>query len=269
MSKRQLILKRPLAVFDIESTGTSPRSDRIVEIAIVKLPQKGKPISRVWRLNPQVPIPQEATLIHGISDADVANCPSFSDVAKDIFEFLENCDLCGYNAIRFDIPLLIEEFARANMKFDVDDRFLVDPQRIFHKREPRDLTAALAYYCGEMHFAAHGAESDAMATVRVLEAQFQKYSDLPGNIAELHEYCNPREPNWVDKTGKLKWADNNIVLNFGKRKGESLAQLIKNEPSFIKWILNGDFPSDMREIVKNATENKWPEKNKDLPSSSD
>lgn len=257
---QRLILDRPLAVFDIESTGTSPRADRIIEIAVVKLLPGNKRITKVWRLNPQMPIPPESTQIHGITDADVADCPVFTEVATDIHAFLENCDLCGYNAIRFDIPMLIEEFIRADIVFNTDELRLIDAQRIFHRREPRDLTAALAYYCGEMHFDAHGAEADAEATLRVLEAQLQKYSDLPSDLNELHEYCNPKDPNWVDKTGKLKWTNGHVVINFGKRKGELIEDLIKTDPSFIKWILNSDFPADTREIIKNSMNNIWPQK---------
>lgn len=251
-------LDRPLAVFDIEATGINVRTDRIVEIAIVKLMPKGKRESFVFRVNPGIPIPPEATKIHGITDADVADLPRFAAIAKQLNEILEGCDLGGYNLIHFDIPVLIEEFLRANIKFDIDNRRILDAQRIFHKREPRDLTAALAFYCGEMHLDAHGAEADVLATIRVMEGEFEKYQDLPRDMDELDKYCNPRDPSWVDRMGRLKWLKGEIVLNFGKKKDTSLRSLIEDDPNFIKWMLKSDFPRDMQEIIKNATEGRWP-----------
>jgi len=251
-------LDRPLAVLDIESTGTSPRADRIVELAIVTLmPDLSRP-NRTFRINPQIPIPPEATAIHGIRDQDVASCPTFPEVAPQVKTALEGCDLAGYNIVRYDLLLLAEEFLRADMRFDVGGRRIVDAQRIFHRREPRDLTAALAYYCGEMHLGAHGAEADVRATIRVLEGQFQRYADLPRNMDELDAYCNPRDPNWVDRTGRLRWSNGQVALNFGKKKGETLRGLIENDPGFIHWLLRSDFPIDFRDIVENAQHGKWP-----------
>jgi len=251
-------LNRPLAIFDIEATGINVRTDRIVELAIVRLKPDSTRDSHVFRVNPGIPIPPEATNIHGISDADVAGLPIFKSVAPQVFAILEGCDLGGYNLIHFDIPLLIEEFLRSDIKFDIEGRRIVDAQRIFHKKEPRDLTAALAFYCGEMHFDAHGAESDALATVRVFEGQFERYRDLPRDLNELDKFCNPRAPDWVDRTGRLKWVNNEIVLNFGKKKDQPLRNLIEEDPSFIKWLLRSEFPRDMQEIVKNAMDGKWP-----------
>lgn len=253
-------LDQPLAVLDIEATGTAPRSDRIVELAIVKLMPDGTRSTHTFRVNPEMPIPPEALKIHGISDSDVAGCPTFSEIAPEVLRLLEGCDLAGYNVIRFDIPMLIEEFLRVDTQFDISGRRIIDVQRIFHKREPRDLSSALKFYCGEMHLDAHGAKADALATIRVLEGQFERYRDLPRDIGELDKFCNPREPDWVDRTGRLKWVNNEIVLNFGKRKGESLRSLIQNDAGFVKWILKSDFPRDTQEIVRNAVEGKWPEK---------
>jgi DNA polymerase III subunit epsilon len=251
-------LERPLAIMDIEATGINPRIDRIIDLAIVKLMPDGKRSVRTFRINPGIPIPPETTKIHGIRDSDVADSPSFGLLAPEILDLLKGCDLGGYNLIRFDIPMLVEEFLRNNIKFDIEGRKIIDAQRIFHKREPRDLSAALVYYCGEMHFDAHGAESDALATLRVFEGQFKRYPDLPREIDVLDQYCNPREPDWVDRTGKLKWQNGEIVLNFSRKKGESLKNLIQNDPGFIKWIMRGDFPQDMQEIVQNALQGKWP-----------
>lgn len=249
-------LDRPLAVLDIESTGINPRTDRIVELAIVKLlPDNGREI-HTWRFNPEMPIPPEVTAIHHISDADVANCPTFRALAPRIYILLDGCDLGGYNIGRFDLPMLTEEFLRASIHFSGDGRRVVDAQRIFHRREPRDLTAALAFYCHETHFDAHGAEADALATVRVLEGQFERYADLPRTVAELDAYCTLRDPMWADREGRLKNDKGEILINFGKKKGESLYALARHDPGFLKWILRGDFPSDTKEIVQRALEGK-------------
>lgn len=252
-------LDRPLAVFDIESTGTSPRADRIVELAVTKVMPDGSRQSQTWRINPEIPIPPEASAVHGIRDEDVADCPTFKQAAEDILRAFEGCDLCGYNHSRFDIPMLIEEFSRVGLRFETDGRRIIDVQRIFHRREPRDLTAALAFYCGEMHLDAHGADADVAATLRVLEGQFDRYADLPTDMDALHEYCNPRDPSWVDNAGRLRWTQGDVVLNFSTKKGQKLQDLIRNDPGFIKWMLRADFPRDTKEIIENAVAGKWPE----------
>jgi DNA polymerase-3 subunit epsilon len=245
-------LDRPLAIFDIEATGTNIRTDRIVELAVVKiLPAEGKEV-HVFRVNPEMPIPAEAAAIHGITDADVAHCPPFKAVAPKIFRLFDGCDLGGYNVLRYDIPLLQEEFTRASLNFTLEGRRVLDAQRIFHRKEPRDLTAALSFYCGEMHVDAHGAEADALATLRVIEGQFARYPDLPQTMEDLDAYCNPRDASWVDREGRLKIENGEIVLNFGKKKGESLKALARNDPGFLKWMLKGDFPSDTKEHVRKA-----------------
>ncbi|MBN2302681.1 MAG: 3'-5' exonuclease [Lentisphaerae bacterium] len=260
MLKLKLKLHRPLAVFDIEATGISPRADRIVELAVVKLMPDNKRRTYHWLVNPGMPIPKDATAVHKISDADVANAPRFSDIAADIMAVFEDCDLCGYNILRFDIPMLTEEFLRSGMDFKLDDRRVIDPQRIYHQREPRDLSAALAFYCNELHIGAHGAEADVLATIRVLEGQYGKYQDLPTDINVLNDYCNPKDPSWADRTGKLKWVNNEICLNFGRKKGELLRNIVRDDPNFVKWLLRSDFPRDTREIVANAADGKWPTK---------
>ena len=253
-SRPGLSLKRPLAVFDIEATGLNARSDRIVEICIVKLMPNGEKKVHTFRVNPEVPIPAEATEVHGITDADVAGCPAFDQIAPELLRLLENCDLGGYNAVNFDIPMLVEEFLRAKIKFNADERRVVDAQRIFHKKEPRDLSAAMVFFCNETHDDAHGAQADAIATVKVLEAQLVKYADLPRTVEELDEFCNPRDPSWADRNGRLRWVGDEIVVNFGQKKGIPLTVLAKTDSGYLKWIIRGDFPRDTQEIVRNVLE---------------
>lgn len=248
-------LDRPLVVFDIESTGTSPRKDRIVELAAVKVTVEGEEISKCWLLNPTVHIPEETTAIHGISDDDVKDCPTFAERAAEIFEFFRDADLSGYNADRFDIPCLEEEFARVGINFGSSSRRHVDVQRIFHKKEPRDLTAAVRYYCGRPHEGAHGAEADTAATLDVLKAQLGKYGDLPRSVAELDEYLVPHDPLNADRMGMLRWKNGELTVNFGKKKGEALKQLMLKEPSYLRWIVNGDFDAEVRMIVRDLMEN--------------
>ncbi|MBO7308825.1 MAG: 3'-5' exonuclease [Kiritimatiellae bacterium] len=245
-----LKLVRPLVVFDIESTGVSPRKDRIIELAAIKLMPDGEEIPKCWLMNPSVPIPPETTAIHGISDEIVKDCPTFADKAEEIFEFFRGCDLSGFNADRFDIPCLEEEFARVGMAFAPSARKHVDVQRIYHKKEPRDLSAAVRFYLGRNHDGAHGAEADTRATLEVLKAQMAKYSDLPATVDEMDEYLVPHDPMNADRAGTLRWKDGELTINFGKKKGESLKKLLLNEPNYLKWILKGDFDTEVRMIIK-------------------
>ncbi len=249
---------RPIAFFDIESTGTNVRSDRIIDLAIVKLLANGKREEHTFRVNPERPIPAEASAVHGIYDKDVQGCPTFKQIAPTVAAAFEGCDLGGYNILRFDIPMLCEEFTRAGAPFVVEGRRVVDPQRIFHQREPRDLTAALRFYCGEMHLGAHGALDDVLATIQVLEGQFKKYGDLPQEIEALNEYCNPRDPTWADQSGKLKWVAGELTINFGSKQGVKLRDLAQKDPGYLRWILEKSFPRDTTEIVGNALKGKYP-----------
>ena len=253
-------LKRPLAFIDIESTGINPRQDRIIDLAVVKLMPDGSQQARVFRCNPGIPIPAAAEAIHHISEADIADCPLFAQIAGQVHEALQGCDLAGFGIARFDIPMLTEEFARAGLKFPADDCRVVDAQRIFHKKEPRDLTAALAFYCGAEHAGAHGAEADARATVQVLEAQMGRYTDLPQTVEGLDAFCAiARDPDWVDRSGKLKWVNGEVVINFGvQHAGRKLRELAQNNAGFLKWILKSDFPGETKRIVAEALEGKFP-----------
>ncbi len=250
---------RPLAVFDIESTGLNRKLDRIIDLAIVKLMPDGSREERVYRVNPEMPIPAGSSEIHGIFDDDVKDSPTFQEVAEDVVSFLEGADLGGFNLISYDIPMLEEEFKRVGVAFSCEGRRVVDAQRIFHKKEPRTLTAALRFYCDTEHTDAHGALADVDATIAVLEGQMQKYDDLPDSVEGLHEYCNPTDPNWLDRTGLLKWdADGNVLINFGQNRGRSLKEMMTTNINFLQWILKKDFPDDTKEILRLALSGTMP-----------
>ena len=250
-----LKLTRPLVVFDIESTGVAPRKDRIIELAAVKLEPDGTEISKCWLLNPTVKIPPETTAIHGITDEIVKDCPTFADKADEIFAFFEGCDLSGFNADRFDIPCLEEEFSRVGKNFAPSSRKHVDVQRIYHKMEPRDLSAAVRFYLGRDHAGAHGAEADAKATLEVLKAQMEKYPSLPQTVDEMDEYLVPHDPLNADRYGMLRWKNGQLTINFGKKKGCSLKKLMIDEPNYLRWIIRGEFETEVKAIVRDLMEN--------------
>ncbi|MBQ3288475.1 MAG: 3'-5' exonuclease [Kiritimatiellae bacterium] len=251
-------MTRPLVVFDIESTGVSPRRDRIIELAAVKVSPDGQEDWRCWLLNPTVPIPPETTLVHGIADEDVKNCPTFAERAREIFDFFAGCDLGGFNSDRFDILCLEEEFARVGLNFAAGSRRRIDVQRIYHRKEPRDLTAAVRFYCGRSHDGAHGAEADARATLEVLKAQLARYDDLPKRVDELDEYLMPHDPLNADRNGCFRWRDGEWTINFGKKRGTPLRQVLLGEPNFLRWMIKGDFETDARMIAADALEGRLP-----------
>ena len=253
-----LKLERPLVFFDLEATGVNPRKDRIVEIALVKFLPDGSRVDLVRRINPEMPIPAEVSRIHGITDADVASCPTFETLAPEFQNFLAGCDLAGYNVLRYDIPMLEEEFLRAKIRFRVDDRRVIDAQRIYHKREPRDLAAAVQFYCHQEHVGAHGAAADTEATIRVFLGQLERYADLTPDVGELARYCDPRKPDWVDRMGRLRWVNGEVAINFGQKRGTPLRQLVEKDPGFVKWMIRSDFPTDVIDIARAALEGKYP-----------
>ena len=252
--KLEMKLDRPLVVFDIESTGVNARQDRIIELAAIRVEPDGTETEKCWLLNPGVPIPPETTAIHGITDDIVKDCPTFADAAAEIEAFFRDCDLSGFNADRFDIPCLEEEFARTGRNFASGDRRHVDVQRIYHKKEPRDLTAAVKFYCGRDHAGAHGAEADTRATLDVLKAQLAKYPDLPKTTAEMDEYLVPRDPLNADRRGLLRWINGELCVNFGKKKGARLRDLFAHERNWLKWFVKGNFETDARMIVNDLLE---------------
>ena len=250
-----LKLENPLIVFDIESTGLSPRHDRIIELAAIKVMPDGSEIEKSWLLNPTVPIPPETTKIHGITNEIVRNCPTFKDRAEEIFEFFRDCDLSGFNADRFDIPCLEEEFARAGWNFAASSRKHVDVQRIYHRMEPRDLSAAVEFYLGRSHAGAHGAEADTRATLEVLKAQMQKYPTLPQDVPAMDEFLVPHDPLNADRNGMLRWVNGELTINFGRKKGAILRKMLMEDPGYLRWIMKGDFDTEVRMIVKDLFDN--------------
>jgi DNA polymerase-3 subunit epsilon len=261
----RLQLDRPLVVFDLEATGLNKRTDRVVAIALVRYEPSGRIEQVNYLLNPGIPIPEETTAIHGITDADVAGAPSFAEMAEILAGHFGGADLAGYNILGYDIPLLTEEFARASRPFSLEGRRILDAQRIFFRNEPRDLSAALRYYCGDDHANSHDALGDVLATIRVLDGQFRKYPGLPAEMDALNEYCDPRDPAWVDRAGRLKWARSEIVFNFGKFQGQSLRDTVSADPNFITWLLRSDFPDDTKQIVRDAVNGKYPAAPPPLP----
>jgi len=252
----QLALKNPLLFFDIESTGLNVASDRIVEISIVKVSPggPGQPNDvevKTRRINPTIPITPGAQAVHGISDEDVKDCPTFKQVAKSLAQLMEGCDIAGYNSLKFDIPMLAEEFLRAGIDFDFRKRKLVDVQNIFHKKEQRTLKAAYKFYCGQNLDNAHSAEADTMATYEVLEAQLDRYANdeedpLQNDVAYLAKYsCQNR---FVDYAGRIALNDDDEpVFNFGKHKGRRVVDVLAKEPSYYSWMMDGDFTLDTKQ----------------------
>lgn len=250
----KLNLIRPLAFFDLETTGINIGIDRIVEIAILKAMPNGDELVKSWRINPEMPIPLQSSLIHGIYDKDVVNEPTFADLAQEISAFFADSDLAGYNSNKFDIPMLLEEFLRVGLDFDMKDRKFVDVQNIFHQMEQRTLKAAYKFYCGQDLINAHSAEADIRATYQVLLSQLDKYEntefeDKQGNksvpvqndVTALHNFTNMNKP--VDFAGRLVYNDKGeVVFNFGKHKGKTTTQVFDAEPSYYAWMKNGDFP---------------------------
>lgn len=275
----RLRLERPLAFFDLETTGVYPDRDRIVEITIIKLWPDGHDTSFSSLVNPTIPIPAAASEIHGITDAHVLGCrrcetgpyghdgddhdfepwPTFVDLAPVIAGGLKDCDLAGYNIRRFDVPMLVAEFARTGVPFSVEGRRLVDPCSIFFKREPRNLEAALSFYCGGKALdGAHRTVADVEATIEVLAGQIVKYEDMPTTVGELHGYC--KDPNWIDDSGRIVWSAGVAVLNFGANAGKALKDLVADAKGrdYLRWILSKNFPSDTQAIVRAALEGSYP-----------
>ena len=240
-----LQLKKPLAFIDLETTGTNMGTDRIIEIAIVKiLPDGTKNIKRKV-LNPEMPIPQASTDVHGFTNEMVKDAPTFKQVAQELKQMLDGCDIGGYNSNRFDIPLLVEEFLRAGVDFDIKGRKLVDVQKIFHLMEQRTLSAAYKFYCNKTHDAAHSAEADASATYEILLAQMERYPVLGNTVDTLIKAVG--EETIVDFARRFVLENGVEVFNFGKFKGRPVAEVLRIEPQYYDWMMKGDFPQHTKQ----------------------
>ena len=245
----KLNLKNPLVFFDLETTGTNINSDRIVEICYLKVYPNGNEESKTLRINPEMHIPEASSAIHGIYDADVADCPTFKDVAKNIANDIEGCDLAGFNSNRFDIPLLAEEFLRVGVDIDMMKRKFIDVQVIFHKLEQRTLSAAYKFYCDKNLEDAHTAEADTRATYEVLKAQLDRYPDvLENDMKFLADYSSYNKN--VDFAGRIVYNEQGVeVFNFGKYKGMSVAEILKKGIGYFGWLMQGDFTLNTKNVL--------------------
>jgi len=258
-------IDRPIAILDLEATGVAAHRDRIVEISVLKIFPDGRKILRHKRVNPGIPIPPEATDIHGIHDQDVANEPEFKYVASSLAELLDGCDLAGFGIVQYDLPMLRAEFERAGIDFPVEGRRIIDAKSIYHLMEPRNLSAAHLFYCGEPFNAAHSAEADTLATYRVLVQQLKRYPELPHTIDELHRVSNPRQADFIDSEGKLIWRNHEVSFNFGKHKGVPLREVIENDYEYIRWLIAKDFRADLKNVLAAALEGRYPTPRIPLP----
>ena len=244
----KLKLKRPIIFFDLETTGVNTSKDRIVEISMIKIMPDGEEITKTRKINPEMHIPEESTAIHGITDEDVKDCPTFRQVAKSMEQFIRGCDFGGFNSNRFDLPLLVEEFMRAGIEVDLKRRKFVDVQNIFHKKEQRTLIAAYSFYCNKDLNEAHSAEADTRATYEVLLAQLDRYADLDNDVDWLAEYSSRGET--VDFAGRIVYDEHGVeVFGFGKHKGKSVTEIFEKEPSYYNWMMEGDFPLYTKKVI--------------------
>ena len=244
----ELTLKNPLIFFDLETTGVNIAADRIVEISWLKISPSGEEKSQTQLVNPTIPIPPVVTEIHGISDDDVKDKPAFSEIARTLANEFEGCDLAGYNSNKFDIPLLAEEFLRADVDFDMRKRKFIDVQVIFHKMEQRTLSAAYKFYCQKELIDAHSAKADTRATYEILKAQLDRYDELQNDIDQLSAFSTQHKS--ADLAGRIIYNDKDIeVFNFGKYKGKSVEEVLNKDPGYFSWILNGDFPLYTKKVL--------------------
>jgi DNA polymerase III subunit epsilon len=251
----QLNLQRPIAFFDLETTGLNISKDRIIEIAILKIYPDQREERYIKRINPGMPIPKESTEIHGITNADVKDCQPFKSLAKEIHDFIGDSDLAGYNSNKFDIPFLLEELMNSGVEMNMDNRHFIDVQTIFHKMEQRTLSAAYKFYCNCEMENAHSAEADIIATYEVLKAQLQRYPDIQNDMAFLSEFTQGTKNRKIDFVGRLALNDKNEVMyNFGKHAGKTLKEVYLAEPGYHRWILDNEFPRYTKALVKKHTD---------------
>lgn len=243
-----LSLKRPIIFLDLETTGIDPSRDRIVELALIKVMPDGTKETKTRRLNPEMHIPAGASAIHHIYDEDVKDCPTFREVAKSLWAYMEGADLGGFNSNKFDIPILVEEFLRAGIDVNFKKNRFIDVQNIFHRMEQRTLVAAYKFYCDKDLTDAHSAEADTLATYEVLLAQLERYADLQNDVEFLSEFST--RDRSVDYAGRIVYNDKDVeVFNFGKYRGRPVADVFRDEPSYYSWMMNGDFPLYTKKVI--------------------
>ena len=253
-------LVKPLVFFDLESTGLDVKNDRIVQFAFLRVNPDRTRDEWMELVNPGVPIPEEASRVHNITNQMVADKPQFKEFAASVLEFLENCDLAGFNIARFDVPFLQAEMVRAGVPLDLKNVRLVDSQIIYHKNEPRNLSAAYRFYCDGDHIDAHDAMGDVRVTLEILNAQLHKYSSLPKSANALHKYCLSRDSRYVTSDRKFYWQDGEATLSFGKHKGKTLRWLVENEQDYLLWMQNGDFTDESKQVIEEAFRAVFPTK---------
>ena len=241
-------LSRPLVFFDLETTGLNVGKDKIVEISMLKVMPDGEEISRTELINPGIPIPDECSAIHGITDEDVQDKPTFPQIADDLLAFIGDADLAGYNSNKFDVPLLVEEFLRCGRRFDLRNRYLIDVQNIFHKMEPRNLVAAYKFYCNGDLENAHSANADTEATYEVFKAQVERYGDIGNDIPEISKFSSYNSN--ADFMGRLIYdADHRVVINFGKYKGMLLNDVFRKDSAYYDWMMKGESPLYTKKVL--------------------
>ena len=256
---KNLALKRPLAIIDLETTGRDVKEDRIVEISVLRIQPDGTTEHRTRRCHPGRPIPAEVTEVHGITDADVENEPPFHRLARGLLDFLDGCDLCGYNIRSFDLRVLYAEFERANLTFDLEGRAIVDPMTIFMRQERRDLTSAVRFYLNRDFDDAHSAKADVLATIEVLDAMLGRYTELPNDVTELHALEDKgNRRTHIGVSGMLTKAQGEIRFVKGKHRGVSLAFVAANDPGYLLWLLDSDFCNATKLIVQQAQQQARP-----------
>lgn len=245
----KLNLKNPIVFFDLETTGINISSDRIVELCYIKVYPNGNEESKSMRINPEMHIPESASAVHGIYDSDVAECPTFKQIAKDLANVLEGCDFAGFNSNRFDVPMLVEEFLRAGININIRNRKFVDVQNIYHKLERRTLSAAYQFYCGKDLENAHSAFADTQATYEVLKAQLDHYpNDLQNDVNFLADFSKMSDN--ADFAGRMVYNEKReIIFNFGKYKGRKVSEVLRIDPSYYNWMLQGDFTRDTKQVL--------------------
>jgi DNA polymerase-3 subunit epsilon len=256
-----LQLDRPIVFFDLETTGLDIRNDRIVQIAFIRVDTDRSIVTWSSLLDPRIPIPPEATAVHGIDDAGVKGKPVFSDVAGEILAFIKNSDLAGFNVARFDLPMLQAELSRSGETFNPEKMRVLDAQVIFHKMEPRNLDAAYRFYCNRTLKKAHDASADVRATLEIFDRQLSHYPSLPKDVQSLHAFCNEIPGNFVTPDRRFYWRNGEAVIAFGKYRSKPLRWIMEKDPDYLQWMRHGEFSDETKTMIENAFKGLFPEKN--------